>query len=199
MTDLLHKHEGAAGTKVQCINIRLKLFIKTWSHEKSQCRLVSHHVQAATVHQCSELMQADLSGVQNALDLFQMPLGTSEVKQQNCTITTSLTWKISIAPLHACHSSCAIEMQSFMCDTFNKLSPLMFLHSHYSSSAKGTFDCRTWMFPQPQHISLCWYVKCKYALHYSQCQLSFVPLSTLCKDQRRTITAVLYWQRLLNA
>lgn len=36
--------------------------------------LPPHHVQAATVHQRSELMQADLCGVQDPLDLLQTSL-----------------------------------------------------------------------------------------------------------------------------
>lgn len=40
----------------------------------------AHHVQAATVHECSELMKADLCGVQYSLNLLQTLLGIRERK-----------------------------------------------------------------------------------------------------------------------
>lgn len=43
--------------------------------------LPTHHVQAAAVHQGGELMQADLRGVQDPLDLFQTSLEMD--KEQN--------------------------------------------------------------------------------------------------------------------
>lgn len=44
--------------------------------------LPAHHVQAATVHQGSELMKTDLSGVQYSLDLFQTSLEMNEEKRK---------------------------------------------------------------------------------------------------------------------
>lgn len=52
-----------------------------WGAWVCKSSLVSaHHVQAATVHECSELMKADLCGVQYFLNLLQTLLGRSERK-----------------------------------------------------------------------------------------------------------------------
>lgn len=43
--------------------------------------LPAHHVQAAAVYQCSELMYTDLCGVEYSLDVFQTSLELSKKKK----------------------------------------------------------------------------------------------------------------------
>lgn len=48
--------------------------------------LPPHHVQAATVHQRSELMQADLRGVQDPLDLLQTSLERTNKRKESARL-----------------------------------------------------------------------------------------------------------------
>lgn len=50
----------------------------------------AHHVQAATVHQRSELMQTDLCGVQYSLDLLQTSLKMKNEQRQQAQLKNNL-------------------------------------------------------------------------------------------------------------
>lgn len=49
----------------------------------------AHHVQAATVHQRSELMQTDLCGVQYSLDLLQTSLEINKEHREQAQVKNS--------------------------------------------------------------------------------------------------------------